>query len=590
MVTSPQSGCASSSKMPLTPFAPDRSGTGAALRTGTHLQGPTIKCNAQPADVLVSLEESHGPQTLRITDRGIGMTPEVVADFFLRAGASYTIQSQHETQGALRAGRFGVGVLASFLLGDELQVTTRHVSQDKGLRFRVTMESDIVELWWSDAVIGTEIEIKLRKSLGGSRGPSTLEALRHLAAFYRFRAPRVAFQWLRDGDAVIYASAGPADCPTPGEEMKDWHAVPSLGFDSVHWLDPERRNAGAADRRPNEKPWGALGSGDIVHNGLLVAPPETMGNTGRERYVWNSEALGTLLGTPAVAVVDAEHRVALTLNRYGLVSRTLPFEDALVESIGRDVVARALALGPVDHPLGRRRGLLPVLSATSWMPMIPALMASLGVSRVLAARFTMNDLTEPIDLNPLWWFCGADAGGWADFPWITSIVSDSSSRQWPRGSAGPRSSDNLAQRVLLDRVPLGALTCVATVVVSPTPFSRGAGGKTERVVGVEEHNGRWYARHRHFKESERLLRKLANWAFPSGCHRVTYSLYEGRPDERMITATTRLAAPWLTALAGPLPLDRDKAASVLRDISKSDGRLGAEIAAVLASVGDSEPV
>ena len=33
---------------------------------------------------------------------------------------------------ALRGGRFGIGVLAAFLLGNEIDVTTRHVSSEDG--------------------------------------------------------------------------------------------------------------------------------------------------------------------------------------------------------------------------------------------------------------------------------------------------------------------------------------------------------------------------------------------------------------------------------------------------------------------------
>ena len=62
---------------------------------------------------------------------GIGMTSSVVLEYFLRAGASFrrsdAWRQQHELAPGesriLRSGRFGVGALAAFLLGDEIEVS-----------------------------------------------------------------------------------------------------------------------------------------------------------------------------------------------------------------------------------------------------------------------------------------------------------------------------------------------------------------------------------------------------------------------------------------------------------------------------------
>ncbi|MDQ2631860.1 MAG: ATP-binding protein, partial [Actinomycetota bacterium] len=94
------------------------------------------------ADVVVSIEQGEGDQLiLRIADRGIGMTPETVIDSYLQAGASFRpTAAERVTDGSageepLRAGRFGIGAFAGFLLGPEIKVTTRHPETEKGLSF-----------------------------------------------------------------------------------------------------------------------------------------------------------------------------------------------------------------------------------------------------------------------------------------------------------------------------------------------------------------------------------------------------------------------------------------------------------------------
>jgi len=64
--------------------------------------------------------------------RGIGMTVDTVINYFLKAGASLrrselwreTYEDAEGKSRVLRSGRFGVGVLAAYLLGDEISVAT----------------------------------------------------------------------------------------------------------------------------------------------------------------------------------------------------------------------------------------------------------------------------------------------------------------------------------------------------------------------------------------------------------------------------------------------------------------------------------
>ncbi len=74
-----------------------------------------------------------------ITDNGIGMTQEVILHYYLTAGASYrenpNWKEQFGEEHIFRAGRFGVGVLAAFLLGSKIQIETLPIGEDKAYCF-----------------------------------------------------------------------------------------------------------------------------------------------------------------------------------------------------------------------------------------------------------------------------------------------------------------------------------------------------------------------------------------------------------------------------------------------------------------------
>ena len=61
-----------------------------------------------------------------------------------------------------RAGRFGIGFLATFLLGERITVITRHIKDSKGFIFSVTKDDEVINAERIDTVeIGTTISVDL---------------------------------------------------------------------------------------------------------------------------------------------------------------------------------------------------------------------------------------------------------------------------------------------------------------------------------------------------------------------------------------------------------------------------------------------
>jgi hypothetical protein len=99
------------------------------------------------------------------------MNAHVLKNYFLRAGASYRRSAEWQKDFAdgsghsrvLRSGRFGIGVLAAFILGPQVEVKTRHYSQKYGLSFSARLETDPIDLRYCEMRVGTEIKIAVAK-------------------------------------------------------------------------------------------------------------------------------------------------------------------------------------------------------------------------------------------------------------------------------------------------------------------------------------------------------------------------------------------------------------------------------------------
>jgi len=338
--------------------------------------------HTQSEDVVVELRDDDDGYYLRVADRGIGMTPATVIDHFLAAGGSYSPSTARDEEldsatavGWMKAGRFGVGAFAAFLLGGEIRVTTRHLGESRGVTFVARLDDDLVRLDWVDAPFGTEIVVPFSNDLArevvDSRRWAEEESdesyyqLNVLASdiecYYVLPAPAVAFTVSYDAVERSWCSRGAV--PDPFAPLPDaWRAIAPDGIERVLWK---------VDPTPLAKRWDQP---IVAHNGIVVAElhPDEQKETG---YSWAERIHCLLVHEPDIAVFDSAHRLGLSLHRYQLRDDALPFERELLEAVADDVVAHALVGGPRHHPLGNDVGLQPVYGAASWVPFHPTLIA-----------------------------------------------------------------------------------------------------------------------------------------------------------------------------------------------------------------------
>ncbi|GEM_PF-2614750 len=134
---------------------------------------------SQEHDVEIWIDDpdENGIRWLTVSDKGVGMTLDVIRDYFLTVGTSFRSSEtwkrnfeDDETQKSkvLRSGRFGVGVLAAFLLGDRIEVSTHNINSEDGYEFATTIELDTLEIIKDKKLpFGTTIRIPLSKDTYG---------------------------------------------------------------------------------------------------------------------------------------------------------------------------------------------------------------------------------------------------------------------------------------------------------------------------------------------------------------------------------------------------------------------------------------
>ncbi|WP_439408463.1 ATP-binding protein [Bradyrhizobium sp. DASA03076] len=283
----------------------------------------------QEADVTLRMkvDAENALTELVITDRGIGMTADIVRDYFLKAGASFrksdAWRKDHEdAEGhsrVLRTGRFGVGALAAFLIGDRIEITTRHVlaKQDEALRFSASLDDEFIALDRVRAPIGTQIRVLIPKEMRSNTRWIAPSSTDKEIEYYS----RIGHYFLKEPSLTRYRPDGTKIdvtkwLPQPDDEvLEDWRWCTARGFERLFWT------------YKHEYP-------GLACNGILI----------ENRNSSNSWLHGFII-KPNISVFDREGSLPVNLERNGLQG-PIPFKNELLSSISDDLLAHALVEAP----------------------------------------------------------------------------------------------------------------------------------------------------------------------------------------------------------------------------------------------------
>jgi molecular chaperone HtpG len=272
-------------------------------------------------EILISIEKDPlGRSWLVVRDNGIGMTAETVRDYFLKAGASFrqsdAWRREFEQDGVskvLRSGRFGIGALAAFLLGNYIEILSRHIEAKpaEGVQFSASLADAEIELLRAEkSSIGTDIRVLLT-SENASRFENTSTPFRPTWDWYVFDTPKVKRVLYGREIRQRYSLPDPQNEITPN----DWRKITTLDFPSIFWTYSS--------------------SPAVSCNGIIVRDQRPI-----------SIAPDKLLSPPNLSIVDPNGRLPLTLQRDDLISTNIASSAAILKDIIFDLYAFLLAYLP----------------------------------------------------------------------------------------------------------------------------------------------------------------------------------------------------------------------------------------------------
>ncbi len=291
----------------------------------------------QDGDVLIEyIKRENGTWFVRVRDRGIGMRSDTIQNYFLRAGASFRRSAEWAKEfldekgqpRVLRAGRFGIGAFAVFLLGPSFKLWTRHAGADKSMGYTIeaSASSQLIEIRRVEGLpVGTTIEVEM-----SSESVETLKLENGKYSEYggtRNKVDWFCWDWPKVTQRVI---TGPKPelleqkhtCPIRKSNLPPgWSVIHPKGFDAVFWT---------FKKLPS-----------LSCNGLRVADPSY--DISNNAFSWPELAQ---LRRPCVAVLDSAASLPLTTQRYKLSQETVPFVDELVRDVTLSFIAHALVCGP----------------------------------------------------------------------------------------------------------------------------------------------------------------------------------------------------------------------------------------------------
>ena len=294
-------------------------------------EGIELLNNEYIPKVNIDILEKDGAYFIEIKDNGRGMGLDIIKNYFLSAGASYRTSKEWKDKfindnGSTkiqRNGRFGIGVLACFLLGDKIIVNTREINNDIGYKFEASLSSDHIDIKkvsglepGTKILIKSELEIieKLENDLFLGFGDSIV----HWTKWYTLNTPKIKYK--KFGKEIkSFESKDPhyLDSNIPNS----WNCIDHEGFNKILWT-----YSGKYSNQP------------LVCNGIVIP----------RHYDYGIETK-LLKVSPRILVFDNNALMPLSLNRNSLTAE-YPFRETLIESIYKDYLAFVLSHKLIEEP------------------------------------------------------------------------------------------------------------------------------------------------------------------------------------------------------------------------------------------------
>ncbi|MFX0140306.1 MAG: hypothetical protein ACFFDN_42090, partial [Candidatus Hodarchaeota archaeon] len=217
---------------------------------------------------------------------------------------------------------FGVGVLAGFLLGDKMEISTRYIRSQSGIRFSVTLDLEATELRFDPTLsVGTTIRILVSSK--------TYQSLKSFTG--RVAIPK-DYDWYNSDKPIVTMPKGPAkNCQLQNDRIEVDKAGRPLLWRKLHGITENFEIYWAYQNAP------ALSvNGIYVTNSARLDKFTSVAHWDKYHFRESNYEIQH----PKVCVHDPDGVFPLNLQRSNITEKRYPFkEENLIDDIIDDLLA-----------------------------------------------------------------------------------------------------------------------------------------------------------------------------------------------------------------------------------------------------------
>lgn len=268
----------------------------------------------------------------KIDDNGLGMSLNVVKNYFLEVGSSLRKSSswkkefvdENGNSKIQRSGKFGIGVLAAFLIGDKIILKTKNSSSKFGISLETNLNSEQIEvLKIQKESVGTTIIVPISDEIF----KQLEKGIQKFDKWYTHSSPQVIYF---DETGVMKNLGYQKYAPGYNDLLpNDWNDLKNEKFNKIIWT----YNKDFYKNKDNVK---------LTCNGIVI--PKVLSN---KAYDYENGYYRTHIELPYISIFDFNGNLPLNLSRNN-IDGELVFKDQLIVEIYKDLIGKLL-LHPINQ-------------------------------------------------------------------------------------------------------------------------------------------------------------------------------------------------------------------------------------------------
>lgn len=302
-----------------------------ACRERKHLENETYE-----PKVTVSIEKIDAEKSkFKIVDNGKGMDVEEIIHYFLAVGMSFRkslawrkqfVNDKEQTQ-INRNGKFGIGVLAAFLIGENLTVKTRKLGETTAYSFTATLDSEFIEII-KEANSQDEIGTTISLNFSNEKREELLKDENEWAGWYVGESPKV--EYLLDG-----------------EKHEASFKINRTGFNVFETENFKNIQWGYISIKKKYEYYTNMQSATVTVCNEIIISKNLNSEKSKFKSSDNKDEKFVIEQKPSFLFEDSEGLFPIKLDRNDIDCDKLPFEKELFEEVAKSFIAYILSL-PID--------------------------------------------------------------------------------------------------------------------------------------------------------------------------------------------------------------------------------------------------